>query len=214
MRTRIPVRRLMLVLAFCGCRPGVGANQGNDRVRHALLAQVEGLGGCTDVEVHGESTSPQFPHLRLIRGTCTKEHGQAGFALVALDESGRLYLLDSPSGFNFLVREHRPANVDSSSALGYVMTVLEMMGRLSPADTLVRTPTEVPATVLAEYGLTPGQWQGSGVIQSLRGGYVVSVTTLGPERVTAHHAVVDPGTGSVRLTLEMQWSRQPPGAQR
>lgn len=99
-------------------------------VRNALLAQVIGFGGCYGLDVTTDTAFRFFPTVRFTVGTCILEHGDTARPIVARDSSGVLYVLDSPSAFQFLVRQHPPVGLDSSTAVDYAKVALAMQGKL------------------------------------------------------------------------------------
>src|SRR5882672_4855070 len=96
--------RLVLVLLamfLLGPRPSIGQDPG-DAIRNALLAQVLGFGGCTEVTSIRPTSIRFFPGVQFFEGSCTLEHGQSAFPLAARDSGGLIYTLDSESTFHFL----------------------------------------------------------------------------------------------------------------
>jgi hypothetical protein len=88
-----------------------------------------------------------FPGVQFVEGTCTLEHGDLARPLVGVDSAGQIYVLDSPSGFQFLTRQHPPVQLDSSTAVQYARTALVMMGKLPAAAQLASNPADVPASL-------------------------------------------------------------------
>ena len=89
---------------------------------------------------------PWFPDVRFQRGICRDEHGDQLSALIALDSDSVLYLLNSAESFNFLVQRHPlRVSVDSSQALAYARTVLELSGQVGPSARLVNRWQDFPS---------------------------------------------------------------------
>src|SRR6266852_1836828 len=138
----------LAALTALALRAGPLVAQGEDRaVREALLAQVVGMGGCAELTTTGRVTFRFFPGVQFIEGTCTLEHGDMARPLVGVDSAGQIYVLDSPSGFQFLTRQHPPIQLDSSTAVQYARTALVMMGKLPAAAQLASNPADVPASL-------------------------------------------------------------------
>src|SRR5690606_17248580 len=93
------------------------------------------------------------------------EHGDEARAFVAVDSAGVIFLLDSPSGFNFLTRRHPVSGLDSSNVLEYAERLARVSRSLSPGLQLVHQPGEIPAGVWEAVGLTPGQVLTPGLLQ-------------------------------------------------
>jgi hypothetical protein len=196
------VPRLIAVLLLAAWTPRIATGQ---HVREALLAQVQGLGGCADIDLQRETASPYFPGIRLIQGACQLEHGDTAFPLVGVDRDGLVYVLDSPSAFSFLVLVHPPTGIDSSNVLDYARSALQMMGQLSARDTVVKRTDSIPNIVLVRHRVSRAELLGSRVLRSLREGFLVSVTTVSSRRVTNNQVMVYPKSGGVRFMERKEW---------
>ena len=148
-------RRFSLVLAVVvpALMPPPITGQGTDSaIVNALMAQVEGLGGCTDLGHVRQTKSRFFPQVELFEGLCLLEHGDTARPLVARDSAGLIYVLDSPSSFRFLIRQHHPVGLDSTAAVPYAHQALVMMGKMAPEARLAANPGEVPSKLCHDTG--------------------------------------------------------------
>jgi hypothetical protein len=180
------------------------SGQSDTLIDAALRVQVEGFGGCSGDIVRRDTTNPHFPNVRFVQGMCLLEHGDTVFPLVAVDGAGVVYVLDSPSGFNFLARMHKAVGLDSSTALAYVADALVMSGVLGRSDKTVRDRRELTRNVLTRFGVAASEVPATRIRQSVRNGYLMAITTLGPFRLTTQDVLVYM-SGRVRVITRKEW---------
>jgi hypothetical protein len=126
-----------------------------------------------------DTTVAFFPGVRFVRGYCLGEHGDPRSGAVAADDDGVLYLLSSTSSFNFLVRRHAPAGLDSTSVLTYARLALEFTGHANGHARVLVSWRGVPDT--ARRPLNVGQDRPLFVSShSPRGGWEVYFATVEP----------------------------------
>ena len=114
-------------------------------VRDALLAQVDGLGGCfgrmplvTPLQIRF------FPDVSFYVGTCVLEHGDTAHPIAALDRDQLTYVLDSKSAFRLLIRRHHAIGVDSATAVEYAKIALAMSGDVPYEAVVALHVTDLP----------------------------------------------------------------------
>jgi hypothetical protein len=147
-------------------------------IHHALLAQVAGPGGCLELD-HLEPTDIAFfPDVRFWVGTCLLEHGTTAHSLAGSDVAGQVYLLDSESGFSFLISQHPPVGLDSGGAIRYARLALIMQGKLPWNSRLAMSGTDLPARLCRLRGGTCGTLSPS---RATNGGRVVYLTAFTDE---------------------------------
>jgi hypothetical protein len=166
MRGRILTMRIIpltLLMLLGGSTRGLHAQQNvrsapaqRAAIEDALLAQASGPMGCSTLQSVTDTAIVFFPSVRILTGRCIAEHGDTLRSFVALDSAGILYLLDSPSGFAFLLKRHRPALGSSADLAEYVRAALVFSGRLSGDGRVVRSiagiPADVPRGIAHRYG--------------------------------------------------------------
>ncbi len=201
--------RLWLKAAtICVLESAVACRPTPDRdsyVQHGLLAQVSGFGGCAAMEDTRVLDQSFFSAITLIQGSCTLEHGGVANPVVGVDETGMVFVLDSPSSFAFMIRTNRPV-VPEADVVAYARMSLGLMGILGADDTLIQ-PEGVPQALLDSLGLVAPQLNRTEVGRKLGTGLEVGVTTLGPSTLATALLLVYPSTGEVRVIETKQWAR-------
>lgn len=197
-RLGIAVTCALSSMTGCGLKP-----DRHPYVQYALLAQVSGFGGCTMIEETRVLEKPFFPSLTFIQGRCTLEHGDIAHPVVALDQAGMVFVLDSPSAFAFMIRAHRPS-VSEDELIAYATTSLTLMGELGIADTTLQ-PAGVPQRLLDSLGLVAGQLYRTEVRRRLGTGFEVGFTALGPNTLTTALLIVYPSSGEIRIIDVKRW---------
>lgn len=96
----------------------------------AMLAQVEGGGGCIRIEETAQTTSPFFPSVRFVTGRCLNEHAEVLRSTVAVDGSGVIYSLRTEEGLRFLTRRHTPVGLTRESIGSFSKWALEVLDEL------------------------------------------------------------------------------------
>ncbi len=144
-----PLVVLLAVLAFVSER---GTAQ-DPQVRNALLVQVDGWGGCTDLTAVRSVSIRFFPKVHFYEGACTFEHGDPARPLAAEDSAGLVYVLNSESSFHFLVLQHPPVGLDSSTVVEYVELALRMQGKVPFSAQVLRDRADAPTDLCRNTGL-------------------------------------------------------------
>ena len=208
---RASLRVAALLLTILGGVPALLAQDRRDTaVRDALLAQLFGPGGCTDLGSQREIDDPFFPAVRIVEGRCVAEHGDEARAFIAIDSAGVIFLLDSPSGFNFLTRRHPVSSLDSSNAVEYAERVARLSRSRLPRLQLVGQPGEIPSGVWQAVGLSPGQLLPPGLQnwQASSGVAHVSLLAYGPDEIVTRVYLIHTPTGTVfEREREDHWPR-------
>lgn len=189
---------LLACILFAGCRekaPDVHAKL----VEAALFAQAGGPGGCRELLIVDTVAESFFPVVNFFRGECVLEHGAVFSSLAGLDDEGVIYMLNSPSGFRFLIRRHPPVGIDSTTLVSYARLGLVFSGVLQPSAALVWDPATVPDSVLIGARLTRSEVTPSGVQAFGHGADIVWVTTLERGTIQTHGAWVNRESGEVVL---------------
>lgn len=107
-------------------------------IQTALRAELAGPGMCFAVSSAAAPISEFFDELRFYRGVCRSEHGDSMSAIVARDSAGLMYLLDSPSGWRFLLSMHPPNSSRMTRPREYAAAALEMQGELRDSPTIFK----------------------------------------------------------------------------
>ncbi|HET7586146.1 MAG TPA: hypothetical protein VFK13_14635 [Gemmatimonadaceae bacterium] len=113
------------------------------------MAQVSQPGGCDHLARVDAFDVRFFRDVHFQRAICSLEHGDTATALVGRDDRGTVYLLDSPSAFRFLVRQHPPVGIDSSTAVEYAYVALEMQGAIYGTARLIHNTGEISPSALS-----------------------------------------------------------------
>ncbi len=189
---------LLACIQIAGCREKPPDDHA-EIVKAALLAQAGGPGGCRELLTVDTVAEPFFPAVKFFRGECALEHGTLFSALTGLDDKGVIYLLNSPSGFRFLISGHPPVGIDSTTLVSYAKLGLVFSGVLQPSAALVWDPAVVPDSVLIEARLTRSEVTPSGVQAFGHGADIVWVTTLQGGNIQTHGVWVNRESGEVVL---------------
>jgi hypothetical protein len=139
-----------------------------------------------------DTTGSQFfPAVRLIRGACASEHGDTMQALVAVDDAGIVYVLGSPSSFNFLLRRHPLSGLDSTNVVEYVRQALSMMGEMVDDPRTVLSPQEIPGDIRPRPIASVLEAPLSRVVGVQDGRFTVSLWILSTGRLSQYVATVN-----------------------
>jgi len=186
---------------WCSAASGQGLPPTAAALQDALLAQVLGFGGCLELE-RVDTVIPQFfPTARILQGSCEAEHGDTLLPRAAADDLGLVYVLDSPSGFAFLIRRHHPVAIDSANALEYGHEVLHMTGDLTIPSRLITGQGDLPQELradLARRGVTAL----SEISEDRAGRFRLWMVVLTGSRLSAFNVLVDRGTGGAIVLSE------------
>lgn len=170
------------------------------------LPRLGGVGGCDSIDYRETRHYDLHPGLTFVEGTCVREHGDTARGIVAVDSAGQVYLLNNPSGLEFMLRVHPAKPLGRAQALDYVASALAMMGAINLGDTVVPFSAAIPDSVLMRAGVTRSELMDSSrVLRELSRGYEVAVTTWGPGGLTASIAIVHSDSGFVRVTSRRNW---------
>ncbi|HET8648743.1 MAG TPA: hypothetical protein VFL95_01775 [Gemmatimonadales bacterium] len=203
---------LVIVATFAGCRHGPSTHGEEamvqavspDLVTDAILAQTSGPGGCVSVAALDSARNSYFPDVDFIHGYCVGEHGDTLQGIVAVDSSGVLYLLDSPSAYRLLARRHPPVvphldGADTAAVLDYVRNGLVLMGYMSPPARFARSAAAVPRVALQASGLTAAQIPGTFIESNTGPALAVWVTAVTPTTVEILKALVVKAGGDIQV---------------
>ncbi len=113
---------------------------------HALTAQLRVHNTCIGSPSVHDSTIEFFPSVRFLVGTCVGQHGNMYSVLLGEDATA-LYLLDSPSGFSFLIKRHTPIGLDNSTVVTYARLALTMQGVMSARGRVVQSARDLPDSI-------------------------------------------------------------------
>lgn len=188
------------MLAMCSSctRPGVVDH--SSVVRDALLAQAEGGGGCkTLTQVDTIPPDPFFKKVDFLQAECVLEHGDTAFTRVAIDRDGTVFLLDSPSSLQFLLRRHPPEGIDSSTLVDYAERALIYSGEASPGIRVVRTPDDLSDGLLAIVQRSRSTIVLSHVQYSEHNLRTIWITTLFGHTITTYGLLLDDRTGHITI---------------
>lgn len=205
MRSLILVATLMVVEGSCH-HDGLAKRRVPDgAVGDALAAQLFGPGGCRSLDVIDTVTSKFFPAVTLMRGICESEHGDTTTGLAAVDDSGMLYVLGSPSSFNFLLRRHRPSGLDSANAIEFARQALGMMGELVDDPRTVFRPEDVPRRILDSLGPEADLQLPTQLVAVQHRRFTVSLVVLSGLRLSRYSGTVNT-LGQVFMTRSDLWT--------
>lgn len=186
-------------LAASSCSMKVKSD-GAELTKDALLAEAGGPGGCTTLtRVDTLPAIIHFPQVTLVQGMCLLEHGDTAVASVGLDNSGTLFLLDSPSAFRFLLRRHPVVGVDSQSLVDYARVGLIFSGQLRMDARLIRNQAEASDSDLATAGRNRDSTLSSNVQHLPHGLRIVWVTTFSGGRFATFGVTVDDNSGEITV---------------
>jgi len=169
-------------------------------VRDALLAQVLGSGGCTDLDEIRSTTYRFFPTVQFFEGACRLQHEELVHPLVGRDSSGLIVVLDSRSGFQFLVAQHRPVGLDSATAVEYTRLALIMQGDLPPSAQLLTTRAQAPLELCRRAEINCGELR---LTRATRGGRLVTITAFIDIAIYSASIRVDFQSGRIAGGVEM-----------
>jgi hypothetical protein len=154
---------------FCWCATVAAASsaqaQDSAAITDGLLAQVAGFGGCSSIDSTRPYTDPYFPGVRFFAGQCLLEHGDTARPFVASDSQGVVYVLNSLTGFTFLILRHPAHGVDSTNAVAYVRSAARYLGSLYAGVAFVDTVTAIPDSMWHLTGASPLQVLRPGIYQ-------------------------------------------------
>ncbi len=122
-------------------RPGV--------IVDALLAQVEGAGGCVDLATIAEARTPFLRNVTIVKGVCLSQHADTLRPTIAVDSMGLVYLLHDEEDLRFLTRRHPVENVTTESIMAFGRFALDAMDRLTPECTTILSLRDVPPATRA-----------------------------------------------------------------
>jgi hypothetical protein len=199
---------LRLACVVAGTAAGIGPTSADGQrvdpgIRNALLAQVVGPGGCADLTSIRGTTNRFFPEVQFFEATCTAEHGDLVQPLAARDSAGLVFLLNSVDGFGFLLLQHPPVGLDSSTTLEYVRGALIMMGKVPAFARIAAEPNQVPADLCRGTGLVC-----TGLFRTRveRGGLLVFLTAFTANAIySAGPVVVNLRSGHVVAAVQVDW---------
>jgi hypothetical protein len=140
---------------------------------------------------------PQFSGIRAILGRCVLEHGDTAAVVVGVDSAGIIYLLDSPTGFRFLLRRHPVAQVAADSLVEYAALALTFTGNLAPGSRVVYDAGDLPPAVLEASGVSREEVTLSGVQKFPHGADVVWVSAITRGVLRTFGVVVDRKSGDI-----------------
>ena len=129
LRNRHRVAVFFLALTACAA-PAKSVAQGSRQLAiEAFEARTRLLGVAvprSDQLI--DTLIPFFPTVRFLRGTVYLEHGGRTDILVAADSVSRVFLLDSPASFRWLVLSHRPNALIDEQVAEYAATAARFSG--------------------------------------------------------------------------------------
>jgi hypothetical protein len=170
-RGHMPKVRVFLV-ALCCAQAGCQSLRSQTVVAGidvALAAQVEGCAKPTSIE---RSTTSFFPGLALFSGVCTTGHDIDYVVNAGRSGAGRIFLLNSPAEFRYLIAVHPPTGLTSSSIEAYLALALRYSGRLQhPNSRLVLSNADGHlASVVSRFRASGSEIGTLGVIDSQSSG--------------------------------------------
>ncbi len=124
----------------------------------AMLAQVEGGGGCTRIERVVQTPTPFFPRVQFVTGHCLNEHADELHSTVGVDSSGVIYSVRTTEGLRFLTRRHPPVGLTRQSIGKFSSWVLQVLDalpaqcRLDQAQHTLSLSASEPDQLWAEFG--------------------------------------------------------------
>jgi hypothetical protein len=166
---------LTLVVPFA-----LGAQAPEAAIPTALRVLTSGPGGCGVDPERTPAAVGFFPAVRFTRGSCILEHGDSAIAIVGMDSSHVLYLLDSKKAFNFLAASHPPSGLGAANVLSYAYTALALSGTIIgtvPVTKYTELPAAARETVrrkverLTQVEAVGGHWWHVTVVTRAAGGY-------------------------------------------
>ena len=169
------------------------AQQADSLVSTAIAVQVQGPGGCRQPWVADTMPARFFQTVTVVRGTCTREHGELEEVYVGLDGHGRVYVLGCSAAFEFMRRLNPPVPITSTDAVAYVVEALRYSGRWVPGTRTVIRSDSVPTLLRRKLRL------GEGPLST------ATVTPGGRYRVVIHSM-------STRLLMQYEVFVNPDGA--
>ena len=157
---------LVLVVWMAGaCASAV--RPGPDIVMQAFEAKLRGFGGCAGEIAVTETPVPLFPDVTFFLGKCELEHGDPGASVVAVDEQGLLYLLDSESSLKLLIRRHTPAIDARERPFEYAGWMLHLLGIVPWEARLIGPEEALPAHLADERVAGPSFGEYPGIFVSM-----------------------------------------------
>ena len=192
-------------LAVLGAACTLSSSSG-EVVGEALQAQLGGPGVCEPIARRDTSRSVFFPGVRRVVGSCERG-GEQATALVGVDGAGVVYLLGSPTGFNFLLTRHPPRGLDSATVIAYALDALFMSGLVEPGARPLKTVGEIPDYVAAEMRRAGQAFSPTRLLETRPDAWVVSLTTLSERRLANYWVSIDRDTGAARASGKTLWRR-------
>jgi len=119
-----------------------------------------------------------------------------------------VFLLGSPTGFNFLLTRHPPRGLDSATVVAYALDALTMSGLVEPGAGPIETVDEIPGDVATEMRRSGQAFSPTRMLEARPDAWVVSLTTLSERRLANYWVSIDRDTGAARASGETLWRRQ------
>ena len=132
----------LLVLALLVTLPAPVAVAQEPPVVSALMAQVDGLGGCPVLDSVRTVRLPFWPSLTFYRGQCTLEHGDPAAPWAVRLSDGSILPLGSEVAFRYLIRREPPVAVTEATQMDYVEAALHLMSKLPANAVLIHDPAK------------------------------------------------------------------------
>jgi hypothetical protein len=130
------VRASLLVATICSY--SLQAQEVPEPVRLALRVRLPKT--CWEAPTITPDSVSFFPGLRLYVGSCTTYFGAPCSAAVGLDSTGLLYLLDSPTSFEFLEARLGHPVLDSANLVSYGFDAARLSAQI-PWDAVLQRDT-------------------------------------------------------------------------
>jgi hypothetical protein len=205
--TRAFVIAATAALAFGAPLSSQQRNALEDAVLDAFAAQLVSPAGCTRVDSIARWESTVFPpSVHFFQAQCESLHGGTDRALVAVDSSGLVYPLDSPTMFRFLAERNGFARLGVADPLRFAYEALLLSGAVPLGSTVVgRECSNVPDEALAT--LQEQCWNLRPIILSRSEAFTHVYVTISTQRQVIRFSVTSNDRGFVAVTPTMFWQK-------
>lgn len=167
--------------------------------REGLRAELSAHIRCAEPITVRDTVLPYFAGVHFRIGSCLAEH-QVTYAVIVGTDSVAVYLLDSPSAFNFLRTRHPPRGLDSRSVLEYTTLALMLRGDVSGLAHRIAEHEVMADSLIDAVNADRHQLPRTTVIAMGHQLYEVAFAIIDRNHISSFRCTVDVGTGGVTAT--------------